>query len=263
MFKTLIAIVSLSPLIALADGEFETQISCTTDDSKFSISHVRDTTDTVGEYELEQRPYGSEITLSSRLQSTDYFRMMDAFWQKGTLQFESSDSPVSFQLDGSVFAKRDGVLTIGNVKKNAKCRLLTKLPLVTCETSRNAAGEFKAFHFRHGTDLGTTTGYYITRQFDVASAAGNDFSTAIVGSFSVNRRLVDQFFHEGKDVEFKTSTGDIIALNDWKSSAKFSGKAQISGEIYPIDCAFLSETPDRFSVNVEIDTKSFKKKLSN
>lgn len=227
---------ALSASFAFA-GDEEYQVECAGNGNLMRIAHVEDTSDTSGVYRFETED-ASGVLSTFNAQSIDYFNLLDALWKKGEINFEGVGSDLNFKLDGAPFAKRGGVLmSTRSTNEPLSCEVKVGLPMVSCLTDVRDDGIQHALQFRHATDLGNTTGYYIARVFRIFGSGASDFETSILGSFSLNGRLVSQAFETGENIQFQYSTGDKVILTDWVSPSEFKGKTDVGGHITPVSCS--------------------------
>lgn len=238
----IVFVSTVSSSIAFATDD-ESQIECANGPHRLRVTHVEDQSESVGKYRIDTLDF-NRATTSVEVVSIDYFGLLDKLWQSGEIQFSNVSGKTVFSIFGSPFVKRDGTYDAASFRplgslgsEQMRCEVKAALPLVSCHT--NAAADSSQFvvQFRHATDLGTSTGYYIARVFKIFGSGSLDFGTKIIGSFSLNRRLVTGSFEGGKSIEFQLHTGEKIVLDNWVSSADFGGKTNIGGEIVPVTCA--------------------------
>lgn len=238
MLRYLIAgFVTLSASIAFAGGE-DYQIECSASGHTMRISHLEDTTDTTGHYQFDIENADRVVVNSFNASSVDYFQLLDKLWQNGEIHFSTEGVESVFKIDGSPFVKRNGLLRgVGSTEQAMSCEVKVSLPLVSCLTNVHGDNAIQhALHFRHGTDVGTTTGYYISRVFRIFGSGVSDFETSIIGAFSLNRRLVSEAFEQGQSIEFQYLTGEKVILSEWVSPSEFKGETNISGDVVPVTC---------------------------
>lgn len=218
---------------------FGADVECTGQSHSLKIAHEEDVSDTDGIYKFELSD-AAGMSSEFKARSVDYFTFLDALWKEGGVEFEATQSEHKFLLKGSPFIERRAALGIPNeVQEPMTCVVKVSLPLVNCLTETPADGETQyVFQFRHGTDMGTTTGYYISRVFSVG-ANPEEFSTRIVGAFSLNRHLLTEAFEKGSDeLLFQWSSGERMELTQWSGAQNFQGLTDVGGSLVPVMCSF-------------------------
>lgn len=229
---------ALSASLAFA-GDEDYQIECAANGNTLRIAHMQDASDNTGMYRFEFENADRAPIKSFNASSVGYFQLLDNLWQSGEINFATEGINSVFKIYGSPFIKRPGLLSdTGSTDQVMSCEVKVGLPMVSCLTDvqpNNAVQH--ALQFRHATDLGTSTGYYFARVFRIFGSGASDFESSILGSFSLNRRLVSQAFETGESIQFQYATGAKVILTDWVSASAFKGKTDIDGNIQPVACS--------------------------
>lgn len=218
-------------------------ISCANADATrlVRVELVDNPGDDTGHYRIAIE--GGGVTLEKPSVSLDVFDMSEKLYSQGNAEFVFGDDSGKLILQGSPYPKRGGELRLSGSSETLSCTVESEPAQLDC-IETDSANPPVIFRTRHATDLGRTTGYYITTLYELKDDEGLAFDRNAVATLSINHRLLREQIAAKEPIEFKfANRGGAFIVENYVSENLVRGRFKLDEQVRRMECKIDVKAP--------------------